>query len=257
MLEVRLLGPVEVVGVGGSVDRLTDKLRRLVAVLSLKAGEIVPVSDLAEELWPEDPPMLAGNSLQAHISRLRRSLDLGEPRGPGRNRLINRAPGYLLVIGDEEVDVLRFKALRRQALEESFSGHPGEAIDTLERALNLWRGPALLGVAQGSLCVAAAARLNEMRIVTMTDMLDLKLRIGLHGEVLPELEELAASYPLEEPIHDLLMLALYRCGRQRQALAVYERLRRRLAEMLGLEPTPAFRNRMQAVLDHNPVLLVP
>jgi DNA-binding SARP family transcriptional activator len=246
MLEIRLLGPVEIIGGRGRSGELSAILRRLFAVLVLRAGDGVRTPELVEELWPQGPPAQVENALHAHVSRLRKYLDIWEPDGPGRDRLMARPGGYALAVAPHEVDVLRFKELRRQAYEPRRS--PAEAIALLERGLGLWRGPALLDAAEGPICAASASVLTDLRLLAVTDLYELRLRRGEHAELVPELQELATAHPLEEALQDLLMLALYRSGRQTQALAVYDRLRHQLAEQLGIAPGPGIQCRVQAIL---------
>ncbi|WP_433325373.1 AfsR/SARP family transcriptional regulator [Spirillospora sp. CA-294931] len=246
MLEIRLLGPVEVIGGQGRSDKLSAIPRRLFAVLVLRAGDGVRTEELVEELWPQEPPPRVENALHAHVSRLRRYLDAWEPEGPGRDRLAARPGGYALAVAPDEVDVLRFKELRRQAYEPSRG--PAEAIASLERGLRLWRGPALLDAAEGPICAASASVLMDLRLLAVTHLYELRLGRGEHAALIPDLQELAAAHPLEESLQDLLMLALYRSGRQSQALAVYDRLRHQLAERLGIVPGPGIQSRVQAIL---------
>lgn len=246
MLEIRLLGPVEIIGGRGRSDKLSAILRRLVAVLVLRADDGVRTDELVEELWTREPPARVENALHAHVSRLRKYLDTWEPEGPGRDRLTAAPGGYALAVVPDEVDVLRFKELRRQAYEPSRS--PAEAIALLERGLRLWRGPALLDAAEGPICAASASVLMDLRLLAVTHLYELRLGRGEHAELIPDLQELATAHPLEEALQDLLMLALYRSGRQAQALAVYDRLRRQLAERLGIGPGPGIQSRVQAIL---------
>jgi DNA-binding SARP family transcriptional activator len=246
MLEIRLLGPLEIVGSHGRSDKLSAILRRLFAVLVLRAGDGVRTDELVEELWPQEPPARVENALHAHVSRLRRYLSTWEPEGPGRDRLTATSGGYALTVAPGEVDVLRFKELRRQAYEPSRS--PAEAIALLERALEMWRGPALLDAADGPICAALGSVLMDLRMLTVTYLYELRLACGEHAALIPELQEMAAAHPLEEALQDLLMLALYRSGRQAQALAVYDRHRRHLADRLGIVPGPGIQSRVQAIL---------
>ncbi|MEU5879383.1 AfsR/SARP family transcriptional regulator [Spirillospora sp. NPDC047279] len=246
MLHIRLLGPVEIIGGQGRSDKLSAILRRLFAVLVLRAGDGVRTEELVEELWTQEPPARVENALHAHVARLRKYLDAWEPEGPGRDRLTATPGGYALAVVPDEVDVLRFKELRRQAYDPSRD--PAEAIALLERGLRLWRGPALLDAAEGPICAASASVLMDLRLLAVTHLYELRLGRGEHATLIPDLQELATAHPLEEALQDLLMLALYRSGRQAQALAVYDRLRHRLAERLGIVPGPGIQSRVQAIL---------
>ena len=244
-MEFRLLGPLEVrdanrvVAVGG------PRARALLAILLLHANEVMPADDLVFELWTK-PPDTAGNSLQAHISRLRKAL--------GSARLVTQKPGYLLKLADGERDVERFEALVAEGRQALANQEPLRAGATLREALALWRGPALADLASEEFAGAEIRRLEEARLGAIEERIEADLATGRHAELAPELELLTVEYPLRERLRGQLMLSLYRCGRQADALEVYRETRRKLVDELGIEPSPALRRLETAILLQDSVL---
>ncbi|MEV8309138.1 AfsR/SARP family transcriptional regulator [Streptomyces flavidovirens] len=259
--EFRLLGPVEIRDGRTRTDIVPSgsKQRALLSALVIHAGRLLSVDQLTEELWGADPPSNAGNALQAHVTRLRRLLTApgrpGAPR-PGREWISTLPTGYLLSLGRATTDVQDFHRLSAKGRAAAVSD-PGHATEILRRALSLWRGPALQDSRYGPLCTSEAARLEENRLITLETLYGARLRCAQHGEIIGELEKLTADHPLHERFHDLLMVALYRSGRQAEALGVYERARHRILDALGVEPGPALRGRMEAILHHAPDLAAP
>ncbi|NEY36886.1 hypothetical protein GTU99_32930 [Streptomyces sp. PRKS01-65] len=270
-MQFRILGPVEIQDerTGLRILPTGAKQRALLGALVVKAGREVSVHRLIDELWGDDPPANAANALQAHVARLRRRLPgprtshgPGDPGGVGgaggaggrpREWIATRSLGYVLHLGPAGTDAQRFHALTAQG-RQAAAHDPVRAVELLREALSLWRGPALEGSTHGDICAAEAAQLEEHRITALETMYDASLRAGRHGEVTGELEELTTDHPMRERFHDLLMVALYRCGRQAEALNIYDRVRRRLVRELGVEPGPALRGRMEAILRQDPVL---
>ncbi|MFD9323991.1 BTAD domain-containing putative transcriptional regulator [Streptomyces sp. NPDC060053] len=250
-------------GILGSVqirDTRTDlrivpvgaKQRALLGALVVKAGQVVPRDRLVDELWGEHPPSNAANALQAHVARLRRLLPVPAP-GPGTRRheaLATRPTGYVLRLGGIDTDARRFTRLAAEG-RALLGADPVRAAGLLREALALWRGAALQGSGRGAICSAQAALLEEGRLVALEALYDACLRAGHGREITGELEELTIAHPLRERFHELLMSALERCGRQAEALLAYERARRTLVHDLGIEPGPALRARMQAILHHH------
>ncbi|MFC7896672.1 BTAD domain-containing putative transcriptional regulator [Streptomyces sp. NPDC057381] len=256
--EFLLLGPVVLHdGVtGAGIVPSGAKQRALLSALVLHADRLLSVDRLTEELWGERPPSNAGNALQAHVARLRRLLPEPGHGSDGHEWISTLPTGYLLSLGPATTDVERFQrlsALGRAAV----SADPGYAVRLLRRALSLWRGPALQDSRLGPLCAGEADRLEEDRLTALESLYEASLRCAEHGRITGELEKLTVDHPLHERFYDLLMVALYRSGRQAEALGVYERARRRLLEALGIEPGPALRARMEAVLNHSPDLAAP
>ncbi|MEV3994008.1 AfsR/SARP family transcriptional regulator [Streptomyces sp. NPDC049837] len=253
--EFRLLGPVEIRDgrTGEDIVPPGSKQRALLSAFVIHAGQLLSVDRLTEELWGDRPPSNAANALQAHVARLRRLL----PAPDGGHEWISTLPaGYLLTLGPATTDVQRFHRLSAKG-RAALASDPGYAAELLRRALSLWRGPALQDSGKGPICTTEADRLEENRLTTLETLYEASLRCAQHGEITGELEKLTADHPLRERFYDLLMLALYRGGRQAEALGVYERARRRLMDALGIEPGPALRGRMEAILNHAPGLSAP
>ncbi|MGW7268818.1 AfsR/SARP family transcriptional regulator [Streptomyces sp. NPDC054842] len=246
--EFRLLGPVVVHDgtSGAGIAPTGSKQRALLATLVIHAGERLPVDRLVEELWGDRPPANAPNALQAHMARLRRLLPT---RG---HRWISTLPtGYLLTLGHASTDVERFTRLSRQG-RAAVPDNPRYAAELLKGALSLWQGPALQDSRHGPICTAEAERLEEQRLSTLEALYEASLNCGRYAEITCDLERLTIDHPLRERFYDLLMIALFRSGREAEALGVYERARRHLVGTLGIEPGPALRCRMEAILNHSP-----
>ncbi|MFH0246533.1 BTAD domain-containing putative transcriptional regulator [Streptomyces sp. HK10] len=259
-MQFRVLGPVEVHDecTGLRVLPTGDKQRALLGALVVRSGRTVPVHRLVDELWGEHPPANATNALQAHVARLRRLLP-AQPAGsgePDHEWIVTRSLGYVLRLGRATTDAERFNRLAAEGRAATVHD-PGHAAELLRRALALWRGPALEGSVRGGICAAEAAQLEESRLTALEALYDACLRTGRHDEITGELEELTTDHPVRERFYDLLMVALYRCGRQAEALGVYDRARKRLVHELGVEPGPALHGRMEAILHHDPALAAP
>jgi class 3 adenylate cyclase/tetratricopeptide (TPR) repeat protein len=244
-LEVRLLGPLEVDVDGRILDVRRQKQRALLALLALRAGEVVPTDRLVDELWGDEPPKAAVGSLQNFVSELRKML--------GAEVLVTRSPGYLLDIPRDAVDVHRFERIVREAAREA----PEQRAASLREALGLWRGPALADVQLEDAMVAEAARLEESRVAVWEDRLEAELELGRQSQVIGELESLVGKHPLRERPVGLLMLALYRGGRQADALEAYRRSRQRLVEELGIDPSHELQRLEQAILRQDKELDLP
>ncbi|WP_230196539.1 AfsR/SARP family transcriptional regulator [Streptomyces coriariae] len=227
------------------------KQRALLGALVVKAGQVVPRDRLVDELWGEHPPSNAANALQAHVARLRRLLPAAAP-GPGSRRheaLVTRPTGYALRLGGIDTDARRFTRLAAEG-RALLTADPTRAAGLLREALALWRGAALEGSGRGAICSAAAALLEEGRLLALEALYDACLRAGLAREITSELNELTLAHPLRERFCELLMTALHRCGRPAEALLAYERAGRTLEHHLGIGPGPALRARMEALLHH-------
>ena len=237
MMEFCILGPLEVRDAHGPVRLGGPKQRALLALLLIHDGEVVPTDRLVDELWPERPPPTAVKTVQMYISQLRRVLADGVLTTHGR--------GYRLELRSVELDARRFEeGVRRAAAEE----HPKRALELLRDALALWRGPALADVAYESFAAEEISRLEELRLAAVEDRIELELKLRRAEELVPELQALVASHPLRERPRAQLMLALYRSGRQPEALETYRDLRQRLDHELGLEPSRALRELEAAIL---------
>ena len=236
LVEVRLLGPLEVAVDGRLLDVRRQKQRALLALLALRAGEVVPTDRLVDELWGDEPPKAAVGSLQNFVSELRKML--------GADLLVTRSPGYVLDISREAVDVHRFERIVR----EVGNAAPEQRAASVREALALWRGPALADVQLEHAMVAEAARLEESRLAAWEDRLEAELELGRQSQVVGELESVVAKHPLRERPVGLLMLALYRGGRQADALDAYRRARETLIDELGIDPSPELQRLEQAIL---------
>ncbi len=231
-----LLGPIEVARAGAPVRLGGQKQRALLALLLIHVGHVVPAERLIEELWGERPPRTAATSLQNLVAQLRKLLPA--------DVLVTRPPGYLLDVRAEQVDVGLFERLIR----DSRAQEPARRVLTLDEALALWRGPPLAEFTYESFAGTEIARLEELRLETLEDRIDAQLALGRGGEVIAELESLAAESPLRERLRGQLMLALYRAGRQADALQAYHDARRILVDELGIEPSPALNQLYRSIL---------
>ena len=249
-VEFRVLGPLEVRRDGRPLPLGGRKQRLLLALLLLRANEIVPSPRLLGELWPERPPDTAQTALQGYVSQLRKTL---EPDGPPYRVLVTQAPGYLLSVGAGERDLDRFETLVREAREEE----PAGAAEKLRTALALWRGEPLADLASEPSLRAEVARLDELRLGALEARIEADLALGRHDQLIPELESVIAEHSLRERPRAQLMVALYRCGRQVDALEVYRAARRMLADELGLEPNPLLQELERRILRHDPALTMP
>jgi DNA-binding SARP family transcriptional activator/nucleotide-binding universal stress UspA family protein len=243
-LEFRILGPVEVLE--GDVVRpvVGAGQRALLAALLLHANEVVSSDRLIEELWPQEPPRSGLTALRVRVSQLRKTL------GAGGERLETTPPGYRLRLAPGELDLDRFSHL----VEEAADAEPGVAAERLREALALWRGAPLADVAYESFARPAIRRLEELRLLALERRINADLALGRHLELVGEIEVLIAEHPLREHLRAQLMIALYRSGRQAEALEAYEAARRVLVEQLGLDPSPTLRQLETAILRQDPAL---
>jgi predicted ATPase/DNA-binding SARP family transcriptional activator/tetratricopeptide (TPR) repeat protein len=247
-MEFGILGPLEVHDGTGAVRVPGAKERALLADLLVHAGRVVSADRLVEDLWGEDPPGNPTNTLQGRVSALRRAL------GPsGSVLVVTRPPGYLLDVDRKAVDAGRFEGLVADA-EAAAPTEPPRAGRLLEEALGLWRGPALAEFADRPWAQAEAARLEELRLAATEALVELRLAGGGHTGLVGELEALVAADPTRERPRGQLMVALYRSGRQADALRVYQETRRILAEELGIDPSPELQRLHQAILVQDPAL---
>jgi DNA-binding SARP family transcriptional activator len=241
-VEFGVLGPLRVADGDREIPLHRQKHRALLAYLVLNAGEVVSVDRLIDELWGEQPPATAKNSLRNCVWQLRKLL--------GAHVLRTRGPGYLIDVDADAVDVRRFVGLLEDARAQAA---PARAA-TLRRALSLWRGPALADVEFEPFALVEASRLEELRVAAEEELVAAELDLGRHAELLSRIEELVGRNPLRERLRAQLMLALYRSGRQADALAAFREARRTLVEELGIEPGPTLRALEQAILRHDPAL---
>lgn len=248
-MEFCLLGPLVVRCDGTPLTVPPGKQRALLAALLLNPGRMVPVDELAELLWASGPPPSARVSVQNYVKRLRQAL--GET---GRSRIETGLGGYRINLGVAELDVSRLAAMLTSAQTSARAGRWDEAAAGSAAALALWRGEPLEDVDSEPLKLRAAPGLAEMRLQALETRIDADLHLGRHAEVITELYGLTRAEPLREHLHALLMLALYRCGRQAEALATYQAARRMLIEEVGTEPGPGLHNLHKKILAADPAL---
>src|SRR3954447_4536095 len=231
-MEFRILGPLDVVDGPRVVALPGAKHRALLAMLLLHANQVVSTERLTEALWDDEPPETAQKALQVYVSQLRKRLD--------SERLLTTAPGYLIRLEEDELDLTRFERLVRE-------GVPREALE-------LWRGPPPPPVAYADFAQSVIARLDELHLSCLEQRIDAHLAAGRSAELVGELEALVADHPLRERPREQLMLALYRSGRQAEALTTYRDGRHALVEELGIEPGRSLRELEQAILRQDPAL---
>jgi DNA-binding SARP family transcriptional activator len=218
-----VLGPLEVLRSGRAVPLGGPRQRAVLALLLLEAGRVVSMDRLGEEVWGGDPPGEWANTLQTYVFHLRQALEPDRARGGAGGVLVTSGRSYLLRAGREQLDAAVFEdgfTAGRAALE---AGRYAEAAGTLRQALGLWRGPVLADLADYAFTRPEAARLEELRLAALEARIDADLALGRHDALTGELERLAGEHPLRERLHGQLMLVLYRCGRQADALAAYRR----------------------------------
>jgi DNA-binding SARP family transcriptional activator len=246
-LEFQILGPLEAWDGRREVSLGGPKPRALLALLLLHPNEVVPADRLIDELWGEDSPEDAAAALRVNVSRLRKALP--------QDVLTTRSPGYVVRVEPDALDLHRFERLVDEGRSLLARGLAADASERLRDALSLWRGPALADFAYESFAQAAIARLEEIRLAAVELRLDADL-VGGHHELVSELETLVAEHPLRERLRRYLMTALYRSGRQAEALEAYQDARRALVDELGIEPSPALQELERAILRHDPSLEV-
>ena len=245
-MQVRILGPFQLDDGGQRIMIGGVRQRAVLADLVLHGGEVVPSEQLLVDLWGEDAPPSAANALQAAISRLRRALPPG--------RLVTTAPGYMLRIFPAELDVKQFEQVISEGRDALAAGAAEEAVQLLDQAMTLWRGPPLADFRYEPFAQAEIARLEELQLACLEERNEAQLALGSTGALAAELGRMVTEHPLRERLRGQLMRALYRAGRQAEALEVYRQFRTVLGEELGLEPSSALRELQAAILRHDPLL---
>ena len=245
-MEFGILGPLEVRDQERELTPQRAKQRVLLATLLVHANDVVSTDRLVDILWGDTPPATASTALHGHVSALRKLL--------GANRIETMPLGYRLPVGPDEVDLARFERLFARARE---TADAGTRANLLRDALGLWRGEALVDLRDTTFAQAAIARLDALRLAALEERAEAELELGRHAELLPDLELLLGQHPLSERLRGQLMLALYRSGRQSEALRVYHEGRRRLAEELGIEPGSALQTMERQILVQDPALSPP
>ena len=256
-IEFRILGPLEVWREGGSLPLGGLKQRSLLALLLLQANQVVSTDRLVHELWGDEPPGTAVTALHGYVSQLRKLIEPERTAGGESRVLVTRPPGYVLNVGPGQLDLDRFEASVRHAREELVAGRPEPAARDLREAFALWRGAPLADLASEPFAQSAARPLEELWLAALEDRIDADLALGRHREVASELEAVIRSHPLRERLRGQQMLALYRCGRQADALNAYADARRTLSEELGIEPSSALKQLERDILNQEGSLGAP
>jgi DNA-binding SARP family transcriptional activator len=252
VLEFRVLGPVEVVR-NGVATRIGSPIQRtLLALLLMHANEVVSTDHIVDVLWPDNPPE-ARRKLWFHVSKLRGVLQPAGAEDAADGTLGTAPNGYMLRIDLDQLDATRLERLIRSA-RAALEDEPARAAEMLRRALALWRGTPFADVLHEDAVSSEVTRLDELRLEALEDRLEADLAMGRTGELVPELEALVAEHPFREHLRGQLMLALYRAGRQAEALAAYRQARRTLVEEHGIEPGEALKELHRRMLDHDPTL---
>jgi YVTN family beta-propeller protein len=250
-MDVRLLGAIEASEDGISLPLGGARQRAVLADLALHAGHVVSIGQLAEDLWGGRPPATAKRTLESYVYRLRQIMGTS---GASGTPLVTRPTGYLLDIAPDRVDVWQFRDLAARGRAAMEQGDAATAVTLLRTAMGLYRGPALADIQDAAFAPTAAQRLGEERLTMVENLVEARLALGQHRELVPELETLIEKSPYRERFHAQLMLALYRSGRQADALAAYTRARTLLAGELGIEPGRELRELHRAVLLQAPEL---
>ncbi len=259
MVQVQLLGTFQVIRGDEIVTPSAPKVRRVLALLAMRANSVVHIRQLIEELWEERPPLSSSTTLQTYIYQLRRMQGLvDDPAGGTRGASLLTSPGgYQLNLPDGALDVHTFEELARRGRAQMERGFVEGASDVLREALAVWRGPALSDITAGPILHVDTLRLEESRNSVLEQRIDADLMLGRHNQLISELTGHAAHNPTHEGLHAKLMLALYRAGRRSESLSVFHRIRRVLAAELGLEPCSELQRLHQSVLSSDPKLDLP
>jgi DNA-binding SARP family transcriptional activator len=247
-MDFGVLGPLEVSHEGRVLPLGGTKQRALLALLLLHANQVISSDRLIDELWADERPESGPAALQVRVSKLRKAL------GAGGKLIVTRAPGYVIHVGSDQLDLQRFERLVSEAERDLRGGDPAQASSKLGEALSLWRGAPLADLAYELFVQPAIARLEELRLVAQELRIEAELALGRHNEVVVELDALVAAHPLREGLSGQLMLALYRSGRQAEALEAYQAARRTLVEQLGIEPGPRLQDLERSILRQDPAL---
>ncbi len=252
-MDFRVLGPFEVYDGGEPVPIGALRQRAVLALLTIHAGEPLSADRIIDEIWAGTPPLSALKTLHAYISRLRGALHTTSV-ARGHELLVSRRPGYVLAIDDSQIDSVRFERMVDDAARAYGGGSPEQAADTVREAMSLWHGSALADFAYEPFAVTESQRLMERRMEALELRINADLALARHAALIAELEGLVVEHPLRETLWVQLMTALYRSGRQAEALAAYGRVRHALVEELGIEPGPDLRLLERQVLDQSPEL---
>jgi DNA-binding SARP family transcriptional activator/class 3 adenylate cyclase len=248
-LDVRMLGPLEV-HAGERLAYAGEKGGALLALLLLNANRVVSIEQLIDELWGDEPPASGAKAVQVRVSQLRKTFvdaGIGE-------LIVTRPSGYVIELAPDQLDLHRFERLVSDSDLALAAGDPARAAELLREALGLWRGTPLAEFAAAPFARAASGRLEELRVAAVERRIEADLALGRHADLVGELESLIAAHPFRERLRAQLMLALYRCGRQAEALGAYREARSELMDELGIEPSQALQDLERAILEHDPEL---
>jgi SARP family transcriptional regulator, regulator of embCAB operon len=255
-MDIRMLGPISVESNGTRAEIGANKVRALLATLALEAGTAVSHVELVDELWSGNPLEHTLNALQVTVTRLRKVLDSVGGRSSGSGLLKAVRGGYVLAIPPECIDGNKFLDLAAEG-SAALKQRPEWAARTLEASLEYWKGPALLDAGDGLRCRGAAALFEERRFVVLEELASARLAARRETQAIPELRRLAAQFPLRERFSELLMVALYRTGRQGEALELFRSVGRQLDERLGVTPGHGLRECHARILAQDPALTGP
>ncbi len=253
-MDYRILGPLRAFDGDRPIPLSGAKQRALLAMLLVEANRVVSTDRLIDGLWGDDPPETATTALQVYVSRLRTTLEPGRTPGDAGQIIVTHPPGYLLRTEPGQLDLDQFEELASSAESARAAGDPRAAADLLRTALELWTGPPLADLAFEDFARPEIARLEELRLVAVEDRIDADLALGRHAHLVGELEALVSEHPHRERLRCLLVLALYRSGRQAEALDAFQAAKRALLEELGIEPSPALARLERSILTQDPSL---
>jgi DNA-binding SARP family transcriptional activator len=249
-LDIRILGPLEIRAGGRRLTFAREKRGALLVLLLLNANRVVSVETLIDQLWGDEPPASGAKAVQVRVSQLRKTF-----AAAGIGELIaTRPPGYVVELAPGRLDLDRFERLLAESDAALAGADAALCAELLREALALWRGPPLAEFASAPFARAAGARLDELRLATLERRIEADLALGRHADLIGELESLVSQHPFRERLRGQLMLALYRSGRQADALAAYRAARRELLDELGREPSQSLQDLEREILQHDPHL---
>jgi DNA-binding SARP family transcriptional activator len=249
--EFRILGSLEMRHGSASYRPRGPKVRKLLALLIVRANDTVTVDHLIDELWEGDPPATAVNTVRTHVYHLRQELGQWLGQDAVQGLLTTEATGYSLSVDERQTDLAVFRRTCARGRQELLSGRPAAAYESFGAALGMWRGPALADVRQGHVLAAHAREIEELQLHAQEKWIEAAMRLGYYREVLPQLRNLAASHPYNEWLHARLIDALHQSGRRGDALRAFQDVRTVLAHELGLEPSEDLRRVQRCVLVGN------
>lgn len=249
-LQFSILGRFTICADDAAIDLGGPTQRAVLAYLLLNANKVVPTSHLLAAIWDSRPPVTARKMVQNSVSAIRKTLAYHTEDDP-ESMLATRAPGYLLQVDAECIDLHRFRGLVRLGRDELRGGAPLAARDLLRRSLDLWHGQVLADLVEAGFSWAELAAIEDERVSAYEDYFDAELAAGGHRDITPQLQVLTAAEPMRERLGQQYMIALYRSGRQVEALEIFRRTRKTLYDGLGIEPGPALQKQYRLILEHD------